>query len=119
MRHSTLLAAAVVACFATGTLYAEDATAPAQGSPASAAAPAVETAVAIGTVTAKDDQRHSFTFKEDGSDDTLEYRAYFRGHDVKAMLEVIKTLQVGDRRKITYTENEGRRAIKIEAVDAK
>jgi opacity protein-like surface antigen len=119
MRHSILFAAAVVACLATGSLNAEDATAPAQGSTATAAAPTVETAVAIGTVTAKNDQRHSFTFKEDGSDDTLEYRAYFRSGDVKAMLEVIKNLQVGDRRKITYTENEGRRAIKIEAVDTK
>jgi hypothetical protein len=121
MRLSSLIAATVVIAtgsFIAGTASAADATGPA-GSAPSATAPAVESAVATGTVTAKDDQRHSFTFKEDGSDDALEYRAYFRSPEVKAILEQIKNLQVGDRRKITYTENEGRRAMKIEPVDAK
>jgi hypothetical protein len=79
----------------------------------------VESAVATGTVTATDEKRKSFTFKEDGSDDALEYRAYFRSPDVKAILEQIKALKVGDRLKVTYTENEGRRAMKIETAPAK
>ncbi len=107
------LLAASLALVICGGISAAEGDKPAKEHEKTAAAK-VEQATATGTVTAVDTAKHSVTVKEDGSDETNDYRAYFKDGNSKPRLEQISKLKVGDRVTISYTENEGRRIVTLE-----
>ena len=109
---STVLALLVCGAMGTTAMAAEGAAAEAPK------AAQVETATAVGVVSAVNSAKHSFTLKEDGSGKDSEYRAYFRDGNPEKMLARIAKLAVGDHLTVVYTEREGRRALKIELVHA-
>ncbi len=82
-------------------------------------AAAVEHASVTGTVTAVNAEKKSFTLKDDASGEADDYRAFYRSEHKDEILKKIAAIKVGDRLAVTYTENEGRRAMEIKEAPKK